>query len=77
MNRRSFLFQMVLQSGFERARGADRSGRISATHGSATARSPAAKAEAMVERRLRRANPAFGTMLVGDAFPYMKDRSAA
>jgi hypothetical protein len=55
--------------GFERARGADRSGRKSATHGSAAARSPAATAEAMAGRRLRRANPAFGTMSITKGNP--------
>jgi hypothetical protein len=56
-----FIFEWCRPWGFERARNAERVARMSATHGSAKVPSPAAIAGAMVGRRLRRANPPFGT----------------
>ena len=49
--------------GIERDWGADRSGRTRATHGSPAAPRPAAKAEALDGRRLRRAIPCTATNL--------------
>src|SRR5660397_123819 len=50
-------FRFGVHQGVEREWGADRTGRISATHGSASAPRPAAEAEALAGRRLRRAIP--------------------
>jgi hypothetical protein len=52
--------RLVLERG-SNGRGAPTNRRKSATHGSASAPSPAAKAEAMDGRRLRRATPSSGT----------------
>jgi len=48
--------------GLERAKIAERLARNSATYGSAEDPSPAAKAGALVGRRLRRASPSSGTI---------------
>ena len=57
-----FSHAVAAREGFERARIAERLARMSATHASAEDPSPAAKAEAMGGRRLRRAPSSSGTI---------------